>query len=105
MCSYHWSLKIASVCERSVVLYLLKQIWTRDKEHFENRTAYLITIFTKGSKLKQKCDLVLVQTTSVQRQRLYSAKRKDGLVMNCKGRMRNQSYVFYGTILLFTWRN
>jgi len=72
----------------------LKQTWTHDKEHFENRTAYLFMIFTKGSKLKQKYDLVLVQTTPLQWQRLYSAKRKDGPVMNCKGRMRNQSFVF-----------
>jgi hypothetical protein len=100
MCNYHWSLKNTSglpfhtLCERSVVLYLLKQTWTHDKEHFENRTAYLITIFTKGSKFKQKYDLVLVQTTPVQRQCLYSAKRKDGSVTNCKGRMRSHSFVF-----------
>ena len=98
MCSYHWSLKSTSglpsvLCVRGL-LYLLKETIARDKEHFENRTAYLITIFTKGSKLEQKYDLVLVQTTPLQRQRLYSVKRKDGLVINCKGRVRNQSVVF-----------
>jgi hypothetical protein len=90
---YVWT-DFRTLCESFVLLYLLKHTWTRDKEHFENRTAYVITIFTKASKLKQNYDLVVVQTTPLQRQSLYSVKRKDGLVMNRKGRMRNQSVVF-----------